>query len=67
MVKKSKAMTNSGRAGSLTNLLMALRSACNHPYLFEGVECVAKDGQCTQEIVNASGKMVVLDKLLPAA
>ena len=64
MVSKSRAMKKRGNSSRLNNLLMALRSACNHPYLFDGVESVAIDGQPTQEIVNASGKMVVLEKLV---
>lgn len=46
------------------SLLAQLRKAANHPYLFPGVEKVAVDGLPTEEIVAASGKMQVLDKLL---
>jgi len=45
------------------NVLMQLRKACNHPYLFEGVE----DENLPiygEHLVEAAGKMVVLDKLL---
>lgn len=45
------------------NLLMQLRKVCNHPYLFEGVE---EEGAplLGQHIINASGKLLILDKLL---
>ncbi|KAL7068797.1 putative chromatin remodelling complex SNF2H [Cryptosporidium serpentis] len=48
----------------MLNLLMQLRKACNHPYLFDGVE----PGPPYVEglhMVEASGKMVLLHKLLP--
>ena len=45
------------------NVLMQLRKACNHPYLFEGIE--PEDAPILGEhIVESSGKMRVLDKLL---
>lgn len=42
---------------------MQLRKACNHPYLFEGVE---GDNQPVHgdHLFLTSGKMIVLDKLL---
>lgn len=45
------------------NLLMQLRKVCNHPYLFEGVE---EEGapELGEHIIEASGKMIILDKLL---
>ena len=64
LVRTSDADRDSGLAGSLSNLLASLRKACNHPYLFPGVESVQMDGQPTAEIVNCSGKMVVLEKLV---
>ncbi|KAH7649882.1 SWI SNF2 like ATpase and a Myb domain [Cryptosporidium bovis] len=48
----------------MLNLLMQLRKTCNHPYLFDGVE----PGPPYIEgfhMVEASGKMVLLHKLLP--
>ena len=48
---------------SYMNVLMQLRKACNHPYLFEDVE--DEDAPILGDhIINTSGKMVVLDKLL---
>jgi SWI/SNF-related matrix-associated actin-dependent regulator of chromatin subfamily A member 5 len=49
---------------SLMGLMAHLRKAANHPFLFPGVETVSIDGTATAEIITASGKMVVLDKLL---
>lgn len=48
----------------MLNILMQLRKCCNHPYLFDGVE----PGPPYVEgyhIVEAAGKMHLLDKLLP--
>ncbi|KAF7458439.1 SWI2/SNF2 ISWI-like (AT hook) [Cryptosporidium felis] len=55
--------SNSNKTQML-NLLMQLRKTCNHPYLFDGVE----PGPPYLEgfhMVEASGKMVLLHKLLP--
>ncbi len=50
---------------ALMGLLAHLRKAANHPYLFEGLEDVEDPlGRATKDIVNVSGKMKVLDKLL---
>ena len=45
------------------NLLMQLRKVCNHPYLFEGIE---EEGLPVlgQHIINVSGKLIILDKLI---
>jgi len=58
---------------SVNNLAMQLRKCCNHPFLLSGVENETK--RSTGEhlsrkaeadfLVNASGKLVLLDKLLP--
>ncbi|KAL4421455.1 hypothetical protein ABPG75_010746 [Micractinium tetrahymenae] len=48
----------------LMMLVMQLRKCCNHPFLFPGAE-PGFDGETTDEsIVQASGKMEVLDRLL---
>ncbi|WKY02173.1 hypothetical protein Q1695_015858 [Nippostrongylus brasiliensis] len=47
----------------LMNILMHLRKAANHPYLFDGAE-PGPPYTTDQHIVDNSGKMVVLDKLL---
>ncbi|KAG2389331.1 hypothetical protein C9374_013891 [Naegleria lovaniensis] len=46
----------------LNNILMSLRKCCNHPYLFEGAE--PEPFVEGEHIVNNSGKMIILDKLL---
>lgn len=48
----------------LLNVLMQLRKCCNHPYLFDGAEPGPPYTTDSHLVVN-SGKMVVLDKLLP--
>ena len=42
---------------------MQLRKVCNHPYLFDGAE-VGPPFTCDTHIINNSGKMVILDRLL---
>jgi SNF2 family DNA or RNA helicase len=57
---------------SLNNLAMQLRKCCNHLFLLNGVEEEArkdqmKDGSLSEAefLVRGSGKLVLLDKLLP--
>lgn len=45
------------------NMLMQLRKVCNHPYLFVGGEPPGSD-EYGEHIVEASGKLMVVDKLL---
>ncbi|KAE8271013.1 hypothetical protein A4X09_0g1342 [Tilletia walkeri] len=50
---------------SFLNIIMELKKASNHPFLFEGFEPDAKDrAEALQNLVKHSGKMVLLDKLL---
>ncbi|XP_019054146.1 PREDICTED: probable helicase CHR10 isoform X3 [Nelumbo nucifera] len=47
---------------SLQNIVIQLRKACSHPYLFPGIEPEPyKEGE---HLVQASGKLIILDKLL---
>lgn len=48
----------------LLNILMQLRKCCNHPYLFDGAE-PGPPYTTDVHLVENSGKMVILDKLLP--
>jgi len=55
---------------SLLNVMMELRKCCNHPFLVKGVEEIELTGKRTPEEINqaviqASGKLVLIDKLLP--
>ena len=62
---------------SLVNIQMEMRKCCNHPYLIKGVEAShfatgdaagpsAEAGDpATELLLKASGKYVLLDKLLP--
>ena len=55
---------------SLMNISMELRKCCNHPFLIRGVEDAmmsqAEPGTKVEDLlVRASGKCVLLDKLLP--
>ncbi|CAI4228885.1 unnamed protein product [Auanema sp. JU1783] len=47
----------------LMNILMHLRKAANHPYLFDGAE-PGPPYTTDQHLVDNCGKMVILDKLL---
>jgi superfamily II DNA or RNA helicase len=58
---------------SLLNIMMQLRKCCNHPYLLKGVE-EAELGIQEQNVegatpgdtlIESSGKLVLIDKLLP--
>jgi chromodomain-helicase-DNA-binding protein 7 len=61
------------RGGSnpvLANMEIQLRKCCNHPYLIKGVEQtvasdVSSDSDRMARLIECSGKMVLLDKLLP--
>jgi len=41
---------------------MQLRKTCNHPYLFDSVE--EQGDEFGEHIINVSGKMIFVDKLL---
>ncbi|XP_071718314.1 probable helicase CHR10 isoform X2 [Rutidosis leptorrhynchoides] len=47
---------------SLQNIVIQLRKACSHPYLFAGIE--PEPYEEGEHLVQASGKLVVLDLLL---
>ena len=49
----------------LQSLFMQLRKASNHPFLFPGAERTPSWLPATEEIIKASGKMQLLDRLLP--
>lgn len=52
---------------SLQNALMQLRKACNHPYLFEQpIDVASGESIVSEALVETSGKMRILDQLLPA-
>ena len=63
----------SNNVANLRNIVMELRKCCNHPYLVKGVEQIEMadvdshdEGAMMKHLVEASGKMVLVDKLLPA-
>ena len=47
----------------LLNILMQLRKCCNHPYLFQGAE-PGPPYSTGEHLIENSGKMILLDKLL---
>jgi SWI/SNF-related matrix-associated actin-dependent regulator of chromatin subfamily A member 5 len=48
---------------AFNNILMQLRKACNHPYLFENIEENGSD-EFGEHLITNSGKMLFLDRLL---
>lgn len=74
VLEKNRDFLNKGCHGknvpNLLNLFMQLRKICNHPYLIQGVEEKEYEKSSNvenyyQSFVQSSGKMVLLDKLLP--
>mmetsp|Transcript_17445 Transcript_17445/g.25803 ORF Transcript_17445/g.25803 Transcript_17445/m.25803 type:complete len:1021 (-) Transcript_17445:135-3197(-) len=57
----SVSVTNKGK--HLSNLIMQLRKCCLHPFLFSGAETDPNETSL-EDLVAASGKLAVLDKLL---
>ncbi|KAE9345020.1 Chromodomain-helicase-DNA-binding protein 7 [Phytophthora fragariae] len=69
--ERNRSFLNMGATGTVANLVnveMELRKCCNHPFLIRGVEdkeCAGFDEQLrTKILIQASGKTVLLDKLL---
>jgi SNF2 family DNA or RNA helicase len=60
--KKNNYKLVSGKT-RLQNIVMQLRKCCNHPYLFDGAE-PGPPYTTDEHIVQNSGKMNILDKLL---
>ena len=57
-----------GNQASLLNIVVELKKVANHPYLFEGCESMFLSHinfPPLKALIMASGKMVLLDKLLP--
>ncbi|XP_068423925.1 lymphoid-specific helicase [Clinocottus analis] len=51
----------------LRNILMLLKKACNHPYLLEyPLDPATQEFKIDEQLVQASGKFLILDRLLPA-
>lgn len=56
---------------SLLNVMMQLRKCCNHPFLLKGVEDAEleilsnKSKNSYDTLIESSGKLVLIDKLLP--
>ena len=64
---------SSGNVPSLMNTMMELRKCCNHPFLIKGAEdkimndykVKGEEVSTLHAMVQASGKMVLIHKLLP--
>eukprot|EP01012_Entosiphon_sulcatum_P064778 TRINITY_DN9362_c0_g1_i1.p1 TRINITY_DN9362_c0_g1~~TRINITY_DN9362_c0_g1_i1.p1 ORF type:complete len:1562 (-),score=383.80 TRINITY_DN9362_c0_g1_i1:33-4718(-) len=61
-------LNKGGNTTSLLNIVVELKKVSNHPYLFDGAEqtflSYGKPKDALKALVLASGKMVLLDKLL---
>lgn len=66
LMKDIDVVNNAGKSDKLRllNILMQLRKCANHPYLFDGAE-PGPPYTTDTHLVENSGKMVILDKLLP--
>ncbi|MEW5311445.1 MAG: hypothetical protein WDW38_003160 [Sanguina aurantia] len=62
--KDIEALNGGADRSKLLNVVMQLRKCCNHPYLFQGAE-PGPPYMTGSHLVENSGKMVLLDKLLP--
>ncbi|CAI5526384.1 unnamed protein product [Closterium sp. Naga37s-1] len=62
--KDIKVLNSGGERSRLLNIAMQLRKCCNHPYLFQGAE-PGPPFITDEHLIEASGKMVLLDRLLP--
>lgn len=50
----------------MKNIMMLLRKCCNHPYLIEyPLDPATQDFKVDEELVNSSGKFLLLDRMLP--
>lgn len=51
----------------LQNILMLLKKCCNHPYLIEyPLDPATQEFKIDEQLVQTSGKFLILDRLLPA-
>uniref|UniRef100_A0A2P2MQQ3 Chromatin-remodeling complex ATPase chain n=2 Tax=Rhizophora mucronata TaxID=61149 RepID=A0A2P2MQQ3_RHIMU len=65
LLQKDLEVVNAGgERKRLLNIAMQLRKCCNHPYLFQGAE-PGPPYTTGDHLITNSGKMVLLDKLLP--
>eukprot|EP00906_Rhabdomonas_costata_P016132 RCo023151 len=63
LAKDAQVVNQGGSMSRLKNVLMQLRKVCDHPYLFEGAE-PGPPFVTDETIVESSGKMILLDRLL---
>lgn len=62
-VENKKSETNI----KLLNVVMQLRKCCNHPYLLSyPLDPVTQQYRIDEELITSSGKLLVLERLLPA-
>jgi SNF2 family DNA or RNA helicase len=66
--KNYQELSKCGSQASLLNIVVELKKCCNHPFLFEGsrdrILASNKHKNEIDLIISASGKMILLDKLL---
>eukprot|EP01122_Echinamoeba_exundans_P003429 TRINITY_DN13531_c0_g1_i1.p1 TRINITY_DN13531_c0_g1~~TRINITY_DN13531_c0_g1_i1.p1 ORF type:complete len:1772 (-),score=428.68 TRINITY_DN13531_c0_g1_i1:19-5334(-) len=67
MTRSYTILQGAGAKKAQMNLLMQLQKCCNHPYLFENTEPVDQNlspAEVQKLLIEASGKLVLLDKML---
>lgn len=62
--KDIEAVNGGADRSRLLNIVMQLRKCCNHPYLFQGAE-PGPPFTTGEHLIENSGKMILLDRLLP--
>ena len=66
LTKNYKALSKGvkGNRSSLLNIVVELKKCCNHPFLVDDTKLEGKKNARLESLINMSGKMVLLDKLL---
>ena len=64
--KKEKFQEKSLTNVSFRNILMDLRKCCNHPYLLDYPLDACGDFLIDQDLIKCTGKLLILDRMLPA-
>lgn len=62
--KNFQELNKGGTQSSLLNIVVELKKCCNHPFLFEGARNEYNSGDRLTDIIHASSKLMLLDKLL---
>jgi len=65
LTKNYELLKGSLKGTSLINIVCQLQKCCNHPYLFNNTEPhTLTDEETLSHLINASGKLIIMDKML---